>query len=177
MKKNWQGYLCFILPVIFCLSYFVFDRFIISYDTTHLFYVMKRWYWSNILNGHLPLWNEATDIGVYQWSSPALAILSPFTAIFYSLFHSVLAEEFQLAFFSGIAGFGMYKLCFYFTNSKDNSFLFGLVYAFSGVFLSLADRSPIYISASLYPWALFLYFYSFHSKKIIQILPLTFILS
>ena len=177
MRKNWQAFLCFILPICFFLYGFSQNRFIISYDTTHLFYVLKRWYWTNITSGQFPLWNEFTFGGVYQLSSPALAVLSPIAALFYSIFDSVLAEEFQLAFFAGVAGLGMFAVSRQLGQSKGTSFVIGLAYAFNGAFLSLSDRSPIFISCALYPWVLFQYFKNRSATNLVSFFPMSLIIS
>jgi hypothetical protein len=141
------------LPACFFLAHFVAGQFINSFDTMNLFYVTKRIFFREILHGHFPLWNEYLFTGYNQLTNPSTAVSSPFSALFYFIFSGPLAEQLQVPLFAAFAGWGMYLWLKKITASPDVALAIALAFAFCGPLLSLVDRSHIFYSLCLYPWA------------------------
>jgi len=158
IKKNNSDRLFSILvifaPLLYWGLFIIRDRWIESRDTMHLFYVTKRWVWSRFMQGELPLWNDGLYGGFYQLASPAIAVFSPVTAVFYTLFDSFLAEQLQFAFFAVVASWGAFRFARFLKLPQAHSLLLALSFAFGGVLLSLPDRSPFYFAFCLYPLCL-----------------------
>lgn len=153
IKASWRTWIAVALPAGLFAIHFLQGLVIASFDTTNLFYVGRRWFWTEVRKGHFPIWNEHIFAGFNQLSSPANAWLSPVSAVFYNLFPGVWAEELQIPFFAALAGLGMFFWLRKVTKS-ENAALFGaLAFALSGPFLSLTDRSLIFFAVALYPWA------------------------
>ena len=144
--------LAFLVPFIYLLWAPLNGHYYWSSDTSHLFYVLKRWIWSQVEQGHLPLWNEGLFGGIYQLASPAHEVFSPLTAPFYLAFRGYEAMLANLGFGIGIAGLGGYVLAREWKLQCPSALAFAWSFAFLGPFLSLVDRSPIFLGVALYPW-------------------------
>ncbi len=138
-KQAWSQFagkiLIALLPALWFFYHFVQNQWIYSKDTTDFFYVVKRWVWQHFSNGQIPLWNDQLFTGIYQMASPAIAVFTPNTALFYNLFSSFHAEQYQLPFFAAIAALGAYKLARDFISSRMACGFLGVAYGLSGPFL------------------------------------------
>jgi hypothetical protein len=126
---------------------------LVSRDTGGLFYVGKRWFWDAVLAGRFPLWNENLYAGYSPFTSPSFGILSPVSALFYLVFPNFLAEQLQLPFFAILGAWGMWLWVKKFSN-EHAALLIALSFGLCGPLVSLADRSHIFYSVCLYPWAM-----------------------
>jgi len=160
MKRTILSYhfwIAILFPVLWLLSYQLQDQYILSFDTTNFFYVVKRWYWEQIKQGHFPLWNDGLYGGIYQVASPAIEIFSPLTAPFFLFGDSFLSQQGLLYLSLILAAAGAYVLGVQITNSKIAALASALIYSLSGPVLSLPDRSPILMAVAFFPWIFFFY--------------------
>lgn len=153
-QKHWRIWLVLAGPVLFFIFYFAQNQFFSSFDTMDFYYVVKRWYWDKIWSGEFPYWNDGIYGGIYQLASPPIGIFSPFTALFFSLFPNILAEQLQLPLFGALGGLGFFLLARRLSGLADVGLILGVAYGLSGPMLSLVDRSHIFYAAALYPWAM-----------------------
>ncbi|MCB0385738.1 MAG: hypothetical protein KDD43_10120, partial [Bdellovibrionales bacterium] len=153
-KPPWMyPFMAFLVPAIYLLWAPLRGQYYWSADTSHLFYVLKRWLWNRVSDvGELPLWNEGLFGGIYQMASPAHEAFSPLTFPFYFLFSEYGAVLASLACGLGLAGLGAYVLAREWKVGSSSALAFGWSFAFVGPLLSLVDRSPIFLGVALYPW-------------------------
>lgn len=172
LQRYWRQLLVAVIPAGIFLP-FLKGLGIASYDTTHIFYVGKRWFWDHVLQGHFPLWNEHVYTGFNQLASPANGWLSPISAVFYLIIPNVWAELLQLPLFAAVAGLGMFFWLREWTGSRDAALLGGLAFALCGPLLSLPDRSHHFYALALYPTACFLSLRIFNVRGAIGFLACT----
>lgn len=151
-KSYIYGFSAFWVPAFYLLLDPLRGRYYWSADTSHLFYVLKRWFWEKVKSGDWPVWNDGLFGGIYQLASPAHEIFSPLTSPFYWLFSGYEAMIASLVLGIGLAGLGTFLLAKSWGASSSLSLTMAWIYAFCGPFLSLVDRSPIFMALAIYPW-------------------------
>ena len=155
MKIPFRDKACWLaglIPLLFLLSYPLRNRFFIAPDTTHHFFVVKRWFWDRVFSGEWPLWNDAIFGGVYQMGSPTHEIFSPLTAPLYWTLPGYWPMIAGILLAGTVAGVGAYRLAQAFGLESAARIVFAVGYSLSGPYLSLIDRSVLFTAAALYPW-------------------------
>lgn len=160
MKSKRVGSLAIasLVPALYLLHFPISGSYFLSSDTSHLFYVVKRWFWSWIAEGEFPLWNEGLFNGIYQMASPAHEIFSPLTAPFFWFLPGYWATLAYLTLAVSLASSGAYLLARRMDLEPSSALAFAWAFALCGPLLSLVDRSPIFVGVSLYPWLGYLAF-------------------
>lgn len=151
LRKYSTVFLAGAVPASYWVWNFAQNRWVQSRDTMDFVYVIKRWVWSHLAAGELPLWNDQLFGGFYQLASPVIAVFTPITALFYILFDNFLAEQLQIPFFAMLAGVGTYMWARSLQLSHASSLAAAIGFGWTGTLLSLPDRSPFYFAFALYP--------------------------
>lgn len=134
-----------------------------------------------IKSGTLPVWNPLMRFGTPYYAIVGMPVWYPSTMILAAVGYHPWMMGFEYILHIAIAGFGMYLLTMQFISSKDApvnprtfgiSFLAGLLYCFSTVFISNGQHIMIIISAAWLPYILY-YFRRYLEEKKLSALLLT----
>ncbi len=113
-----------------------------------------------IRNGELMLWNPLLNYGTPYYASIGTPVWYPVTLLLNCVGYNVRAMAIEYCIHLVVAAYGMFNLILD-EDKTDNTristctaFLGGLLYTFSGVFLSNASHIMIIISSAWIPWTL-----------------------
>lgn len=127
-----------------------------------------------IQKGIFPFWNPYlltgfpihADLQVPTWYPVVWIVSSLFGYSIYSLHVLFIINSF-------IAGYGMYKLSFYFNKKKRESFIVGVSYMLCGYFVSHGQHFFILIAAAYIPWVIYFYLKLIDKLSILNLLKVS----
>lgn len=169
MKKKGSMYACVIIAyslfVIVCYWTLLSGHNLMKYDIWQAEYPNQVMMSDAIHNGELPLWNPLMNMGMPYYASVGTPIWYPFTFILACIGYTPWMVSVEYLLHLVIGAFGCFLLIStqknigeYVYENKINmgvSFICGLIYCSSGLFLSNAQHIMIIISACWIPYVLY----------------------
>jgi hypothetical protein len=142
-------------PLVVCLYFLpatLMGRVLVSFDTTNIAYVYRRWFFDQLAGGELALWNEGVFGGVYLLN-PILALFSPLNVL-YLLVPGILAHQLVLIAHGMLAAWGMSGWVAAATKDTRAACTAGILYGLSGFLLSSTIDYYLFAGAAVAPFAL-----------------------
>jgi len=151
-------YIFILLILIYCpISFMVYN---FKWDMMDAYFPYRYHISLSIQNFEFPFWNAHQSGGYPIYGDPQSGVFYPIVWLLSILFgkYSIYALHLEFIFTAFIAACGFYKLSRFFLVSIKTSFVAGVVYACSGIFIGNTQHLTWLISAAYLPVIMYCFF-------------------
>ncbi|MBI5701644.1 YfhO family protein [Candidatus Saganbacteria bacterium] len=141
MKKNiWPFIAFFIVTAVFFFRFLDGAEVFAFKDLSRYFYPLRHLMVDQVRSGHLPLWNPYVFCGMPLLATLQTCFFYPLSIIYYLLPFD-LAFNYYIVIHYFLAACFMYLLMKHYKASNVSAFFSGIIFAFSGYLLSVANMN------------------------------------